>query len=59
MVEDLQKAREPLASMEAIYLMTPTEESIKILIQDFEAQNRPMYKAAHVYFSEGIFCFSS
>ncbi|XP_055306022.1 protein ROP-like [Sitodiplosis mosellana] len=52
LVEDLQKRREPLAAMEAIYLMTPTEESIRILIHDFEQSNHPMYKAAHVYFSE-------
>lgn len=53
MVEDLHKKREPLVTMEAIYLMTPTEESIHILMRDFEQLNHPMYKAAHVYFSEG------
>lgn len=53
MVEDLHKKREPLVTMEAIYLMTPSEESIRILMRDFEHPNRPMYKAAHVYFSEG------
>ena len=53
-VEDLHKQREPLAAMEAIYLMTPTDDSIRILMRDFEL-NRPMYKAAHVYFSEGTF----
>lgn len=52
-VEDLHKLREPLSTMEAIYLMTPSEESIHILMRDFEHQNRPMYKAAHVYFTEG------
>lgn len=53
-VEDLHKKREPLSSMEAIYLMSPTEESIHILMRDFEHPNRPMYKAAHIYFTEGI-----
>lgn len=52
-VEDLHKRREPLSTMEAIYLMTPSEESIHILMRDFEHPNRPMYKAAHVYFTEG------
>lgn len=55
MVEDLHKRREPLSTMEAIYLMTPSEESIRILMRDFEHPDRPMYKAAHVYFTEGIF----
>lgn len=53
LVEDLQKRREPLISMEAIYMMTPSEESIRILMKDFEHPNRPMYKAAHIYFTEG------
>lgn len=53
-VEDLHKRREPLATMESIYLMTPSEESIRILMRDFEHLNRPLYKAAHVYFTEGI-----
>lgn len=53
LVEDLQKRREPIPSMEAIYMMTPSEESIRILMRDFEHLNRPMYKSAHVYFTEG------
>lgn len=53
LVEDLQKRREPIPSMEAIYMMTPSEESIRILMRDFEHPNRPMYKSAHVYFTEG------
>lgn len=52
-VEDLHKRREPLSTMEAIYLMSPSEESIRILMRDFEHPNRPMYKSAHVYFTEG------
>lgn len=55
LVEDLQKRREPIPSMEAIYMMTPSEESIRILMRDFEHTNRPMYKSAHVYFTEGNF----
>lgn len=56
-VEDLHKRREPLSTMEAIYLMTPSEESIRILMRDFEHPNRPLYKAAHVYFTEGTFIY--
>lgn len=53
MVEDLHKRREPLATMEAIYLISPSEDSIRALMRDFEHPNRPHYKAAHVYFTEG------
>jgi len=37
--------------MEAIYLLTPVPNSIKSLIEDFSGI--PLYKNAHVYFTEG------
>merc|ERR1719322_79021 len=51
-VETIDKRREPLPAMEAIYLITPNEKSIKELMNDFQSQHRTAYKAAHVYFTE-------
>jgi len=52
MVETVEKKREPMPAMEAIYLITPTESSVRGLLNDFASQNRTTYKAAHVYFTE-------
>ncbi|XP_078603684.1 syntaxin-binding protein 1-like isoform X9 [Branchiostoma floridae x Branchiostoma japonicum] len=52
MVEDLEKRRQPIPNMDAIYLITPTEESVNLLMRDFGTAHNTMYRAAHVYFTE-------
>nr|XP_053626255.1 protein ROP-like isoform X2 [Cherax quadricarinatus] len=51
-VEDINKSREPLPALEAIYLIQPTKLSISSLEQDFITSNKARYKACHVYFTE-------
>ncbi|CEF69781.1 Protein ROP [Strongyloides ratti] len=49
-VEDINKRREPLTNLDAIYLITPTKDSIDKLVQDFTI--RMQYRRAHVFFTE-------
>jgi len=58
-VEDLNKIREPIPAMEAIYLISPSDSSVHALMNDYPCPSRAMYKCAHVYFTEGIYILSS
>ena len=51
-VENLAKRREPLPTLSGVYFITPTEESLNGLINDFKT--KPLYKTAHVFFSTRI-----
>ncbi|KAH7645177.1 syntaxin-binding protein Rop [Dermatophagoides farinae] len=51
-VEDVGKKREPLPNMDAIYLISPMDRSIRLLQQDFLSTRCALYRAAHVFFTE-------
>ena len=43
-VETVEKKREPMPAMEAIYLITPTVNSIRCLMSDFQVQQILFYR---------------
>jgi syntaxin-binding protein 1 len=49
LVEDLGLPRQPVLSSAAIYLIEPTEESVRRVMQDWSVKNT--YREAHVFFT--------
>ncbi len=48
-VEQIEKARQPLNDMDAIYFLTPTELSVDLLVRDH--LNGGLYRYSHIFFS--------
>jgi syntaxin-binding protein 1 len=51
LVENLHKKREPLPFLEAIYVIKPTLETIKLVLNDLDS-SPSIYKAYHIFFIE-------
>ncbi|KAK9906798.1 hypothetical protein WJX75_008240 [Coccomyxa subellipsoidea] len=49
LVENVAVKRETLPTLSGVYFITPSNESVSRLIEDFQGQ--PLYKSAHVFFS--------
>lgn len=49
LVEDLALPRQPVRSSAAIYLVTPSDESCRFIMNDWAV--KPMYREAHVFFT--------
>jgi len=54
-IEDLHKKRQPLPKKEAIYFLTPTDKSIRDLMNDWNGPvDKVQYKAAHLFFTDQV-----
>mmetsp|Transcript_85736 Transcript_85736/g.125463 ORF Transcript_85736/g.125463 Transcript_85736/m.125463 type:complete len:642 (+) Transcript_85736:75-2000(+) len=54
LVENLEIRRQPMATMEAIYLIAPSEASISKIKEDFQDADKCMYAAAHIYLTSHL-----
>ncbi|XP_031280355.1 SNARE-interacting protein KEULE-like isoform X2 [Pistacia vera] len=53
LVEDINRRRQPLPSMDAIYFIQPTKENVLLFLSDMSGK-LPLYKKAFVFFSSPI-----
>lgn len=54
LVEALETSRQPLRNFPAVYLITPTVESVNAMIADFADPRNPMYGEVHVLFTSHL-----
>lgn len=54
-VENVMMSRQPLRALDAVYFLTPTEESIRAFLKDCgDAKTAPLYRHAHLYFTSAV-----
>ncbi|CDJ29183.1 syntaxin binding protein, putative [Eimeria mitis] len=53
-VELISKQRQPLPELNALYFLSPSEDSVRALIEDFKDEKKPQYRSAYVYFASPI-----
>jgi syntaxin-binding protein 1 len=52
LVDDIQKRREPLPALSGIYFLTPTDQFVQRMLEDWDS--RPYYNTAHIFFSSKV-----
>ena len=53
-IERLQTKRQAYPKYDALYFISPTNESCEILAKDFQNEKNPMYRRIHIFFSHEI-----
>lgn len=59
LVEQLVKNRQPFREMEVIYLVSPTVEAARRIVEDFPSENKAKYGGVHIYFLDVVCAFYS
>lgn len=50
-IENLKMKRQPFPSFPGIYFITPTDESITRVVEDFSTPGKAVYKSANIFFT--------
>ena len=53
-VENLYKARQPFPEMDVIYFITPTIQSVRLLVGDFADPRKHQYGNVHIVFTDTV-----
>ena len=54
LVEPLGKTRQPFKQMDVIYLISPTQSSVRQVVADFDTEETSKYADVHLYFLEKV-----
>jgi len=54
LLENLERKRQPMPTMQAIYIIHPNEDSIEKVKNDFKSSQESMYAGAHIYLTSHI-----
>ena len=53
-LESISLERQPFKNYSAIYYISPSEESIENIINDFKDEKKRLYKYAHIFFTDPV-----
>merc|ERR550532_42855 len=53
-VELLERLREPLPELDALYCLRPEAHNVELLLRDFEASCRPQHRGVHLAFTNQL-----
>ena len=54
LVESLPKSRQPFKEMDALYIISATAESVRLVMKDFESEKTAKYAGVHLYFLDKV-----
>lgn len=54
LVEPLARNRQPFREMEVLYIISPTEASVRLIIADFESDSHAKYSDVHLFFLDKV-----